>query len=258
MNYEELQQSIEENLPIPDRDTLWQAIEEDTLNQYSLQEIQTAMLEKVAASGENLYHWCAKKGTLERIPPELLTEENLLIEDKDGWNSFHHAAAQGPLSQIPKELLTEKTLLKEEPIFESHCVHLAAESGQLDLLPSEILTEKILTETYAQFGENCLHIAAENGNLHQIPRSLLSAQNLIKEEMMFKTPFHYICEKDNFEAIPPLSRQTLKSLEKHFKENPGSYPRDVEKILEYLQNQLHIQNTKLIQKSLTQDHGPIF
>jgi hypothetical protein len=49
MNYDELQQGIEDNLPIPDREELWKAIEKGDLG--------TARKESVAAIRSNCSNW---------------------------------------------------------------------------------------------------------------------------------------------------------------------------------------------------------
>jgi ankyrin repeat protein len=115
MNYDELQQGIEENMPIPDRDELWDA---------------------------------ARNGHLDQIPKELLTAENLLQPNEDGNTCLHLATYYGHLGQIPKELLTAENLLKPDKDNEN-CLHFAARNGHLDKLPW--LSYETLTELKTHF-----------------------------------------------------------------------------------------------------------
>jgi hypothetical protein len=147
MNYDELEQGIENNLPIPSRDELWEAIENKDLKKYTPRQIEQGMLQK-DEDERNLYHYAAYDGHLDQIPKELLTAENLL---KPGWNSWtclHYGARNGHLDQIPKELLTAENLLKHDED-NNNCLHWAAKKGHLDKLPW--LSYETLTELTAHF-----------------------------------------------------------------------------------------------------------
>jgi hypothetical protein len=98
--------------PDPDREELWDAIKNNNLGKYTPKQIEKGMLQKDLCE-ENLYHWAAKKRTLQNIPPEFLTKENLLLPNNDGWTCLHLAALWGCLDKIPKELLTKDHLLQE-------------------------------------------------------------------------------------------------------------------------------------------------
>jgi hypothetical protein len=117
MNYEELQQGIQDNLPIPSRDELWEAIENNDLEKYTPKQIEQGMLQE--KDGRNLYHEASKYGHLEQIPKEFLTAENLLKHEKYSWNGtcIHWAAMNSNLDKIP--LLSYETLTELKTHFET-------------------------------------------------------------------------------------------------------------------------------------------
>jgi ankyrin repeat protein len=144
MNYAELQQGIQDNLPIPDRNEIWEAIKNNDLKKYTLKQIEQGMLQKDSHES-TLYHKAAYHGHLDKIPKELLTAENLLQPNNSGWTCLHFAAMGGHLDQIPKELLTAENLLHID-INSRTCLHLVAIGGHLDKIPQlsyETLTELI-------------------------------------------------------------------------------------------------------------------
>jgi hypothetical protein len=146
MNYDELQQGIQEKLPIPNREELWKAIQKGDLEKYTLKQIEHGMLQE--KGGWNLYHKASQKGHLDQIPKELLTAENLLKTDPFGRTCLHWAAYKGQLAEIPKEFLTAENLLKHDKYGDT-CLHFAAVGGHLDKLPW--LSYETLTELTAYF-----------------------------------------------------------------------------------------------------------
>jgi ankyrin repeat protein len=148
MNYDELQHGIEDNLPIPNRDELWEAIKNKDLKKYTPGQIEQGMLQKDEHES-TLYHFAADYGYLDQIPKELLTAENLLKPNSSNETCLHFAAMGGHLDQIPKELLTAENLLHID-INSRTCLHLVAIGGHLDKIPQlsyETLTELIDFET---------------------------------------------------------------------------------------------------------------
>ena len=97
MEYDKLQQGIEEN--IPSITELWEAIQKDELKKYNLKDIEEGMLQK-DSWGQTLYHFAACSGHLDKIPKELLTEKNLL-DPKGQKTCLHFAAEYGQLEKIP-------------------------------------------------------------------------------------------------------------------------------------------------------------
>jgi ankyrin repeat protein len=147
MNYEQLQQAIQDNLPIPSRDELWEAIQKGDLEKYTPKQIEQGMLQKDEHE-RTLYHKAARNGHLDQIPKELLTAENLLQPNNYSWTCLHHAASTGLLAQIPKELLTAENLLQPDED-NGNCLHFAAANGHLDKIPP--LSYETLTELTAHF-----------------------------------------------------------------------------------------------------------
>ncbi len=85
--------------------------------------------------------WAADNGHLDQqIPPELLTEENLVHKDDDGDTSFHAAAVGGHLNQIPQQLLTKENLSMPNHAGATP-LRLAAENGHLDQIPRQVLLD---------------------------------------------------------------------------------------------------------------------
>jgi ankyrin repeat protein len=146
MNCDELQQGIQDNLPIPDRNELWEAIEKGDLEKYTPKQIEQGMLQKEYE--KNLYHKAAYHGHLDKIPKELLTAENLLKTDTFDRTCLHLAAYNGQLAEIPREVLTAENLLKHDKNGDT-CLNLAAQWGHLDKLPW--LSYETLTELTAHF-----------------------------------------------------------------------------------------------------------
>jgi ankyrin repeat protein len=218
MNYDELQQGMEDNLPIPSRDELWEAIENSNLAKYSPKQIEQSMLQKGGDYKMTLYHQAALAGHLNKIPKELLTAENLLTSHKYGENCLHIAARWGHLVQIPKEFLTERNLLQTD------------------------------TDT-----RTCLHYAARWGHFDQIPKELLTSENLLHLDRGGYTCLDLAAESDRLDKIPLLSYKTLQELKTHFETQNSSHYK--ENILKTLNKK--ISKIELIKKSLKQDHKEI-
>jgi hypothetical protein len=85
----------------------------------------------------------AGSGNLDLIPPELLTKEVLLTQDRSGNTAIILAARVGKFEQIPQEILTKEILLHKDNYNNTLADHLAT-MGQLPLLNTKWLTEEIL------------------------------------------------------------------------------------------------------------------
>jgi ankyrin repeat protein len=251
MNYDELQQGIQDNLPIPDREELWEAIKKGDLEKYTLKQIEQGMLQKDEHE-RTLYHWAAANGHLGQIPKELLTEENLLKPDNDRGTCLHIAARNGHLDKIPKELLTAENLLQANENGWT-CLHLAARNGHLDKLPKELLTAENLLKTDT-FDRTCLHLAAYNGHLDQIPKELLTAENLLKHDKDNENCLHTAAQWGHLDKLPWLSYETLTELTAHFETQDSSESK--EEILKTLNDLLEkkLKKLEIIARSLTINH----
>jgi hypothetical protein len=250
MNYDELQQGIEENLPIPDREELWEAIKNKDLKKYTPRQIEQGMLQE---KGEwNLYHKASQKGHLDQIPKELLTAENLLKTDTSGWTCLQIAAREGHLDKIPKELLTAENLLQPNTSGWT-CLQIAARNGHLDQIPKELLTvENLLPPN--NYGYACLHLAARKGHLDQIPKELLTAENLLKPDEDNENCLHLAAMGGQLDKLPWLSYETLTELTAHFETQDRSYYK--EEILKTLNELLEkkLKKLEIIARSLTINH----
>jgi hypothetical protein len=217
MNYEELQQGIQDNLPTPPREELWEAIEKGDLEKYTPKQIEQGML-----------------------------------QEKGGWNLYQKAADYGHLHQIPKELLTAENLLQLNE-YKNTCLHLAAANGHLEQIPKELLTAENLLKPDNQ-GQNCLHLAAYWGHLAQIPKELLTAKNLLQPDEDGNTCLHYAAYYGHLDKLPQLSYETLTELKTHFETQDSSKYK--EKILETLNDLLEKKMKKLeiIARSQTINH----
>ncbi len=90
------------------------------------------------------FHQLATDGKLNTIDPNLLTQENLTLQDNCGNTPLHYATLNGHLEQIPNPLLTQENLtLKNNK--NTTPLHWAAETGQLHLIPIKFLTQNNLT-----------------------------------------------------------------------------------------------------------------
>jgi ankyrin repeat protein len=251
MNYEELQQGIEDNLPIPNRDELWKAIEKNDLAKYTPKQIEQGMLQKDSYR-DTLYHDAAIHGHLDKIPKELLTAENLLQPNNSGWTCLHIAAERGHLGQVPKEFLTAENLLQPNTSNEN-CLHKAAYYGHLDQIPKELLTAENLLQPN-NYSWTCLHHAASTGLLAQIPKELLTAENLLQPDEDNENCLHFAAANGHLDKIPPLSYETLTELTAHFETQDSSESK--EEILKTLNDLLEkkIKKLEIIARSQTINH----
>jgi ankyrin repeat protein len=159
--------SIEEFVLIPTHKELEEAIQNNTLHEYSLHQITQSALQ--VRHGSNFLHVAAENNVLDKLPKEILTEKNLLTKDKDGNTCLHIAAIYGSLYQIPKEVINLKNLLlKTKPSYSdpSTVIEAAALKGYLRQIPLEFLTVDTLA---APEKHSALQIAASNGKLNSIP-----------------------------------------------------------------------------------------
>jgi ankyrin repeat protein len=219
MNYEELQQGIQDNLPIPNWEELWEAIENSNLEKYTPKQIKEGMLQD--KHGWNLYHKASQNGHLDKIPKELLTAENLLKHDNRGWTCLPYAALNGHLDKIPKELLTAENLLKPN-----------------------------------NYGYTCLHYAAMHGQLAEIPKELLTVENLLKTDTEGRTCLQYAARNDHLDKLPWLSYETLTELTAHFETQDRSKYKENAAILKTLNELLEkkLKKLEIIARSLTINH----
>jgi ankyrin repeat protein len=214
MDYTELQQGIEKNLPIPHREELWEAIEKGNLTKYTPRQIEQGMPQREhdyqnnpLEYGDTLYHRAAKNGHLDKIPKEFLTKENLSQTNKYDETPLHYAAEKGHLHQVPQELLTKESLFKTDR--DGHdCFNLAAQKGHLDQIPKDLLTEENLLQP-GQYRVTPLHRAAAGGHLAQIPQQILTTKNLLR-------CLHFAARAGTLHQIPPLAYKTLRELKTHF------------------------------------------
>lgn len=91
--------------PLHDLKTNWSSIPKSALTE--------AVLLKENAYGEIPLHLAACAGNLNLVPSRILTLDNLLLEDQDGWNSLRYAEKHGNLKQIPA--LQQQSILKMSP-----------------------------------------------------------------------------------------------------------------------------------------------
>jgi ankyrin repeat protein len=228
VNSTKVQRGIKNNLPIPPRDELWEAIKKKNLSKYTPEQIEKGMLQRglpclgprFERNGRNLYHEAALKGHLDLIPKELLTAENLLKPDEDGQTCFHFAASRGHLGQIPQELLTNRNLHLPDQ-YGWNGFQLAAANKHLHQIPKELLTEETLIqllteETHSLEGEGqrFIHLLAQKGSLDQIPKEILMNGELLKEkyeDQWGQSWLHSAAEYGHLDQVPReiLTEETL-------------------------------------------------
>jgi hypothetical protein len=188
-----------------------------------------------------LLHIFAKYHTLKLVPPNILTEKNLLITNKNDETVLEAAIEHNCLYQIPKELLhlgilnleirsntkdptitilhkiahkkqikavpkeliTEKNLLiKDKAFSHENIFHITSRTGELEKLPQEMLTESNLLITN-KYANNCLHLAAHYGYLTQIPQKILTIKNLAVINQMKENVIHCAGLHDKIAHILP-------------------------------------------------------
>jgi hypothetical protein len=77
-----------------------------------------------------------KTGHFGRWPKDL-QKQGILTRDKSGWTPMHVVALNGQFDKVPKELLTEENLLKPDDTGWTP-LHEAAQNGHLDKWPLPI------------------------------------------------------------------------------------------------------------------------
>jgi hypothetical protein len=233
------------------------AMKQGKLQEYSIKELQKGLLE-TNQHGDTLYHYAAEYGHLDKIPRELLTEENLRLNtNNDGWTSlgwtcFHHAAREGFLYQIPPEILTEENLRIPDSDGNTS-FHIATENNRLTEFAHKYLTEEnLLLETHNQ--TNCFHLAASQGTLHQIPKQYLTLKNLLVKNKRKQDCFQLADTYGFINELPKLSYQNLKYLKTHFKKE---FPPILDALRWWVEDQLTPYHNQLIRESLIKSHEDI-
>jgi hypothetical protein len=90
-------------------------------------------------------HIAAQHGQLNKVPKELLTQENIVKQDKEGKTVLHYAILdiRNGFKNIPKELLKEENLTIED-INSNTIFHMLGYSRDLNLIDQSILKERHL------------------------------------------------------------------------------------------------------------------
>jgi ankyrin repeat protein len=83
-----------------------------------------------------------KNGRFNIIPSELLTHENLTIENVAGWTALHWAGSEGHLKQLPPELLTKENIHLKSKHENRTPLELSISNEDItpDRLPLELIT----------------------------------------------------------------------------------------------------------------------
>jgi len=180
------------------------------------------------------------------VPRELLTEDTLLTQGKQGRTVLHYVAATGTLDKIPAQVLKGRNgkavrrgfverlvgALHNQPV-DNYChgvqkpayylqhiaanmlipdtngitpLHLAAENGHLDQVPSELLTETNLKQ-YAKGGITVMHHAMKCKC--KLPEQLLVPKLFLSKNVRGMTPLDVAVEHGHLDNIPLEMEEVL-------------------------------------------------
>jgi len=145
-------------------------------------------------------HKAAELGTINSLPTAILGDvAHFISRDPVGLTPLHTAARYGNLGQVPPQVLTEDNLLIKSSN-DTTPVHLAALNAHLDQIPVALLTEKVLM-CRDYFGRLPLHYASENGNFVFLPAELVKKGLLVGDNEGL-TPLHYAAWYGHLDLMP--------------------------------------------------------
>ena len=134
-------------------------------------------------NGDTALHYLARTGGLKKVSEANLTEENMLITNKQGSTPLYEAAIYGMIVEVPKVAFTAKTLCagpsafhprpnNGEPIY-----NLIAARGRIDVIPDGVLNG------FEWF--KSIHTTVANGYGHLIQKGQLTREALLFSDQVY-------------------------------------------------------------------------
>lgn len=144
-------------------------------------------LRRVNNSGITGFHMVACLSLLNKLPPKMLTVENLTLRTPEDWTPVHDAAVRGDLDHIPLTVLRSISLVQD--IKAQTPLYVAASSRKLQYVPKEIITPfdlhvnqgtgtstiQGLIKGMQRYNDKPLEFYSD---WNTIPKSLLTLQNM--------------------------------------------------------------------------------
>lgn len=188
-----------------------QRLDQDGWSVIHLDQIQTCEIVKnimletqpAASRRSNTLHIAIHNGSLEQIPVECLTDENLLVGDSMGNTALHLGAISSHLGDFPPGLLNAQNVLWRNS---SGCtvLHAAASYGCWDGIPDEALTKENMM-LLDNDGDTPLHLASGSSEhseqqclLSKVPRVALSWEALMAENKSGQTVLGLAAKRGNW------------------------------------------------------------
>lgn len=169
--------------------------------------------------GETILHKAVNKKLLYKIPQEFLKDELLNQEDTAGYNIYTCACFRKCFDHIPKRLLTEEVLLRNsnggQPLL---CKII--DYDQIQEVPTALLRSGILLKHCEPIDTTYLHALASVGGLKNIPDDIYIDKISIKDTNG-ENLLHATAEKGRLNDFPITSElEELVKVENKYGETP--------------------------------------
>jgi ankyrin repeat protein len=164
------------------------------------QEIHNAM-DSEDSEGNTLLHLAIKQGSLEKLPREFLTVENLLKKNRRGESCAELCCKFSLFEKLPPSIFCEELLTSKHGCESKSFLQLIIKSGFLTNLEKTLLNARTLS-TEDAFGNSPLHDAAYYKVLGDIPANELHSKSLLKFNRRNQTPAHFAAKSGELSKIP--------------------------------------------------------
>ena len=157
---------------------------------------------------ENCYTYAAKTGTFKDIPQHLLDDEMLMLAPNKGTNAqggevYSQILHSQILKDVPRHCFTNRLLIdKEYQVAGMNSrIAQAALNGQIKDIPKEFLTPQTLLHK-SDGGNILLHDIIKKGNLSDLPEEFLKEEYLLFKNDCGQTALHIAAHSGNLKDIP--------------------------------------------------------
>jgi hypothetical protein len=195
--------------PISEYYTVAQLIaREGSLNVIPPKILTKEILGQYNALYENCYTYATKTGTFKDIPQHLLDDEVLMLAPNKGTNAqggevYSQILHSQILKNVPRHCFTSRLLIdKEYQVTGMNSrISQAALNGQIKDIPKEFLTRETLLEK-SDDGDLLLHDIIKRGNLNDLAEEFLKEEYLLFKNDCGQTALHIAAHSGNLKDIP--------------------------------------------------------
>jgi hypothetical protein len=184
----------------------------------------------------------AQSGELEKVPPELITEDILLAKNRNGTPTICCILFNNQLKYVPKKLLNDQVLSQKDLSGASGYLLAARKVGQFREIPANLITpeklkegqnkeklwgilirnkeinhvlpfvENLIDEAELDDNSSFLHTCATTCELTKIPQNLITKERILKQKTLGKeNVIHYAAHYGCLNQIPSefLTQKTM-------------------------------------------------